>query len=169
MNTEVANYGGRQPNNFQYIKQFHNTSSNIVLWMYKKISEVMYITPCDQVHNVLIPKDLYVYGTINTPSDKILKENIEQITNNECDRILELHPKKYNFINDSSKKVHYGLIAQDVEEQYPLLVNETDCISEEDTETTIKTVNYMELIPIMIRKMQHMQNEINDLRKLTEL
>jgi hypothetical protein len=185
----VANYGGRQPDNYQNIKQFNNASPNIVLWMYKKISEIMYITPCDQTNNVYIPKDLYVYGSINTASDAILKENIEQITSCECDRILELKPKMYDLIkndcvkndlvkndcvkndcvkNDCVKeknKKHYGFIAQEVEECFPLLVNEIDNIINEDITNVvkIKTVNYMELIPIMICKMQKMQQEIDEL------
>jgi hypothetical protein len=171
----VANYGGRQPDNYQNIKQFNNASPNIVLWMYKKITEIMYITPCDQTNNVYIPKDLYVYGSINTASDAILKENIEQITSCECDRILELKPKMYDLVkndcvkNDCVKeknKKHYGFIAQEVEECFPLLVNEIDNIINEDITNVvkIKTVNYMELIPIMICKMQKMQQEIDELR-----
>ena len=162
----VANYGGRQQDNYQNIKQFNNASPNIVLWMYKKITEIMYITPCDQTNNVYIPKDLYVYGSINTASDAILKENIEQITSCECDRILELKPKKYDLVKEKNKK-HYGFIAQEVEECFPLLVNEIDNIINEDITNVvkIKTVNYMELIPIMICKMQKMQQEIDELNK----
>jgi hypothetical protein len=168
--TNVANYGGRQPDNYQNIKQFNNQSpvanKSIVLWMYKKISEIMYITPCDPTNNVYIPKDLYVYGSINTASDAILKENIEQITSCECDRILDLKPKMYDLKKENKK--HYGFIAQDVEECFPLLVNEIDNIINEDiTSTKIKTVNYMELIPIMICKMQKMQQEIDELKKIS--
>jgi hypothetical protein len=165
LNTGVANYGGRQPDNVQNIKQFNNTSPSIVLWMYKKISEIMYITPCDQVNDVLIPRNLYVHGSINSTSDTLLKENVEQLTSNECDKIMDLQPKKYTFIDDATKKTHYGLIAQEVEEQYPLLVSEIDGVLDDDADTKIKTVNYMELIPIMIRKMQNMQNEIDELRE----
>lgn len=165
LNTGVANYGGRQPDNVQNIKQFNNTSPSIVLWMYKKVSEIMYMTPCDQGHNVLIPRDLYVYGSINSTSDTLLKENVRRITSDECDKIMDLTPKKYTFINDETKKTHYGLIAQEVEEQYPLLVSEIDdVLDDDDSDTKIKTVNYMELIPLMISKMQKMQCEIDQLK-----
>ena len=92
LNTGVANYGGRQPDNVQNIKQFNNTSPSIVLWMYKKVSEIMYMTPCDQGHNVLIPRDLYVYGSINSTSDTLLKENVRRITSDEYDKIMNLTP-----------------------------------------------------------------------------
>jgi hypothetical protein len=161
-NQGVAN---RQPDNVQNIKQFVNTSPSIVQWMYKKISDIMYMTPCDQVHNVLIPRDLYVYGSINSTSDSILKENVEQITSDECDLVLNLQPKKYNFVDDETKKPHYGLIAQEVEEQYPLLVSEMDDLDKNNDLYTVKTVNYMELIPILICKIQKMQSEIDELRE----
>ena len=164
LNTGVANYGGRQPDNVQNIKQFNNTSPSIVLWMYKKVSEIMYMTPCDQGHNVLIPRDLYVYGSINSTSDTLLKENVRLITSEEYDKIMNLTPKKYSFIDDATKKNHYGLIAQEVEEQYPLLVSEIDDVLDDDADTKIKTVNYMELIPLMISKMQKMQYEIDELK-----
>ena len=164
LNTGVANYGGRQPDNVQNIKQFNNTSPSIVLWMYKKVSEILYMTPCDQVNDVLIPRNLYVHGSINSTSDAMLKENVGQITCDECDQILDLQPKKYTFIDDTTKKTHYGLIAQDVEKHYPLLVSEIDNVLDNNADTKIKTVNYMELIPIMIRKMQNMQHEIDQLK-----
>jgi hypothetical protein len=94
----------------------------------------------------------------------MLKENVGQITSDECDQILDLQPKKYTFIDDTTKKTHYGLIAQDVEKHYPLLVSEIDNVLDNNADTKIKTVNYMELIPIMIRKMQNMQHEIDQLK-----
>jgi len=164
-NQGVANYSGRQPDNVQNVKQFVNAGTNIVMWMYKKISTKIYITPCDQVNSVIIPKDLYVHGSINTTSDIKLKENVGQITCDEYDSILRLNPKKYNYKDDNDKKMHYGFIAQDVEELYPLLVTEVDDIDTEGKFLTYKTVNYMELIPVMIGKMQKMQQQIDELMK----
>jgi hypothetical protein len=124
----------------------------------------MFITPSDQGTSVFIPKDLYVSGTLNSTSDASIKENVVPISHEDCDKLLVLKPKKYNFINDETKKMHYGLIAQQVEETYPLLVGEFDDIDDKNNLFTTKTVNYMELIPIMICKMQKMQEEIDELR-----
>ena len=155
---------GRQPDNVQNIKQFINNSPSIVLWMYKKITNTMFITPSDQTTNVFVPKDLYVSGSLNSTSDANIKENVVPISNTDCDKLFDLKPKQYNFIDDTVKKSHYGLIAQEVEAQYPMLVGEMDNIDENNNLYTIKTVNYMELIPIMICKMQKMQEEIDELR-----
>ena len=165
MSQGVANYGGRQPDNVQNIKQFVNNSPSIVLWMYKKITNTMFVTPSDQTTSVFIPKDLYVSGSLNSTSDANIKENVIPISDTDCDKLFDLKPKQYNFIDDAAKKIHYGLIAQEVEETYPLLVGEMDNIDENNELYTIKTVNYMELIPIMIRKIQQMQSEIDELRE----
>lgn len=164
-NQGVANYGGRQPDNVQNIKQFVNNSPSIVLWMYKKITNTMFVTPSDQTTSVFIPKDLYVSGSLNSTSDANIKENVVPISNTDCDKLFDLKPKQYNFIDDETKKIHYGLIAQEVEETYPLLVGEMDNIDENNELYTIKTVNYMELIPILLCKMQKMQAEIDSLRE----
>ena len=59
------------------------------------------------------------------------------------------------------KKIHFGFTAQEVEEYYPELIN--DNFYYEDNK--YKTINYIELIPIMLSKIKKMQNEIDDLKK----
>jgi hypothetical protein len=97
-NHGVANYGGRQPDNVQNIKQFVINSPSIVSWIYKKITNTMFVTPSDQMTNVFIPKDLYVSGTLNSTSDANIKENVTPISDTDCDKLFELKPKQYNFI-----------------------------------------------------------------------
>jgi len=182
----VPNYGGRQPDNVQNIKHFIPSTSNAAIWIYKKITGITagtsaitgavnnttYITTNDQTKDVLIPKDLIVTGSINNPSDITLKENVELITETEFDNLLEIRPKKYNFIHDVDKKPHYGIIAQELEGLFPDLVTNVivDIGPDDDDETTksepnsIKTINYLELIPLLICKMQKMQQEIDMLK-----
>jgi len=164
MSSIVKDYVGRRADFNQSIKAFNYSNLNLALWMYKKVSGKLTITPEDQINNVLIPKDLYVSGSINSTSDAAIKENVVPISHTDCDKLFELKPKEYNFIDDEDKKKHYGLIAQEVEETYPLLVGEFDDIDDENNIYTTKTVNYMELIPIMICKMQKMQDQIDELR-----
>jgi hypothetical protein len=63
-------------------------------------------------------------------------------------------PKQYTYIGDVSQKVRYGVIAQEIEIFFPELVSNN---------TGSKSVNYLELIPIMIVKMKKMQQEIDKL------
>lgn len=152
----------RQPNRSSYVKLFPESISGVVTWIYKTISGIKYITP-STINSVYLPADLVVMGTITNPSDIKLKENISDLTNDFCDNILKITPKKYNFINDK-KKEHYGIIAQELESIFPKLVinSEIDILNNDADE--IKTVNYLELIPIMIAKMKIMQNEIDELK-----
>jgi len=153
----ISNYGGRQTDGQQSVKRFIPTIQNQVTWIYKKIStgETL-ITPADQKKNVLIPKDLIVEGSINNPSDIILKQNIEEISKGNCENILKLVPMEFIYKKDLSQKKHFGLIAQDIEKLYPDLVSNT---------SGYKAVNYIELIPILISQMKIMQEEINELKR----
>jgi len=163
-NSVVSNYGGRQPNNTSFIKQFSSATSGYVNWIYKTIDGIKYITPSTN-NSVYLPKDLIVVGSINSPSDISLKENINNLTDNFCNNILNIKPKKYNFINDENKKERYGIIAQDLEEYFPELITNTGIEDTDNSVKLIKSVNYLELIPIMIVKMKNMQNEIDELKR----
>ena len=57
-------------------------------------------------------------------------------------------------------------IAQELEEFFPELVTNTEIEDTDNNVKLIKTVNYLELIPIMIVKMKNMQNEIDELKIL---
>ena len=165
VNSVVSNYGGRQPNNTSYIKQFSVSSNGYASWVYKTINGIKYITTTTK-DDVYIQKDLFVVGSINSPSDMSLKENICNLTKSFCDNILNLMPKKYNFINDENKKERYGIIAQELEEFFPELITDAEFEDSENNINYIKSVNYLELIPIMIVKMKDMQNEIDELKML---
>ncbi len=65
------------------------------------------------------------------PSDKRFKNNIAEL-NNVKDKLFELNPKSYNYINGCSDifkfddKLHFGFIAQEVQEIFPDLVRPVD-------------------------------------------
>ena len=157
----------RQPSAFQNIKLFPQSNlTNSALWFLN--SDGTHISPANLV-NVFIPKDLIVQGSILNPSDLHLKENIELLSQDksfDVNGVLKLWPVKYNYIEDTNKKLHYGLIAQDVEEHFPELVHTTnrDETDKKSTPAQTKSVNYIELIPIMLCKMQKMQKEIDMLK-----
>ena len=154
-NSQTANYSGRQPDNTQNIKQFTTTDVGIANWIYKKLSNsnTSVITPSNQNKTVLIPKDLLVLGSINNPSDINLKNNIQQIDNNNFNK---LNPVSFEYKNDIQQKKHFGLIAQELEAIYPELVSNN---------TGFKSVNYIELIPIILSQMKYMQQEIDKLKE----
>ena len=101
----------------------------------------------------MIPKDLLVLGSINNPSDINLKDNIEKISTEDFDK---LNPVSFTFKDDDQNKKHYGFIAQELETIYPELVTNTGI--------GFKTVNYIEMIPILLSQMKNMQIEIDKLK-----
>lgn len=160
--SDVNNYGGRQPDNTSFIKQFVTSVGPTASWIYKRINNVVYITPQDKTKNVLIQRDLIVNGAIINPSDETVKTNIKEIQNNRFDDITKLIPKSYQYISDEEKKEHFGLIAQQVENVYPELV--TKCL---DNDNEIMGINYIELIPLLIGKIKLMEQEIQQLKLRT--
>ena len=108
--------------------------------------------------------ELHVKGDIagfstSLGSDLRLKKNIEKIDESEIEDMDKLEPVTYNWNTDNDNKKHYGFIAQDVEKIYPHL-----------TEGRIMgeylTINYNELIPVMVKQIQNLKKEVNTLKKV---
>jgi hypothetical protein len=159
-----ANYSGRQAPPSSYVKSFYTGSAN-PLW--KLTSDpTQSLEPISDTNDVRLPQDLYVNGDLHVAaviyndSDERIKDEIKQIDRNMYDNLLKLSPKKYSFKNDTNKKEHYGFIAQDVEKVYPSLVT-CEKIGNEDG---MKSVNYIELIPFLVAKIQDLQQEVDLLK-----
>ena len=147
-------------------QQYWITKSNI----YNSVSTTS-ITSSPSTLSVYIPKDLYVagtiYGTVVAPSDVSVKENIRDLSLEvDFNKLLELEPKQYTYKDDLEHKIHYGLVAQDVEKIYPELI-----YSIQDDEGGInephilKSINYVELLPILLLKIQDLQKQVDELKK----
>lgn len=154
----IANYGGKQPAMQSYIKQFViSGSSTEAIWVYKRLTNGLIVqTPADNKYPVYIANDLYVTGSIFNTSDLKLKDNIESINIDKTNELFNLNPVSFTFKSDTKKKIHYGLIAQEIEEIYPELVGNNNLGH--------KTVNYTEIIPLILSKMKIMQKEMDDLK-----
>jgi len=102
-----------------------------------------------------------VYGTI---SDLKLKENIQD-TAGKLDDICKLRVVNYNLKEDEAKKKMIGLIAQEVEQVFPGLVDEMADRDEkgEVLESTTKSVKYSLLVPMLVKSIQEQQEIIGKL------
>ncbi len=127
------------------------------LWKKRGTNEIEPLLPLFQ--NVYCPNNLTVVNTITITSDERLKVNIEDIPNSSLDKLMQIQPKQYNFKNDDEKLLRYGFIAQEVEKLFPSLVS-----TPEDPESP-KTVNYLDIIPLLLLKIQDLQEQIDDLKK----
>jgi len=120
-------------------------------------------------------------GTISTPgfvnSDANLKTNIDTISN-ALAIIDSLKPRSFNFVGPNSyglnlpNQKQYGLIAQDVEQVLPEIVNYTHKPQLFDTSgvmyadsITYRTVNYSSLTGILIKGIQEINAENSDLEE----
>jgi hypothetical protein len=93
------------------------------------------------------------YGAI---SDVKVKENITDATP-KLDKLSQVRVVNYNLIGDEKK--HIGVIAQDLEQIFPSMVQDTPDRDAEgnDLGTTTKSVKYSVFVPMLIKAMQEQQ------------
>ena len=96
------------------------------------------------------------YGAI---SDERLKENIVDATP-KLDDLMKVKIRNYNFIGQEDKQI--GVIAQEIENVFPSLVEDT---KEPESEETTKSVKYSVLVPIMLKAIQELKAEVDLLKQ----
>ena len=74
-----------------------------------------------------------------------------------ADTIMKLKPSQFTFKSDNTKKVHYGFIAQEVQNAFPDLVS-TD-------ETGMLTLNYLDIIALMIQEIKDLKMTVQEIQK----
>ena len=118
------------------------------------------VTPTAELH---VAGDVAVSGQIVHPSDKRLKENIQDI-NNGLSMINQLSPKTYTHKTELatefklSTKPQFGLIAQEVEEVLPEIVIQKALVGEDGE--IYKGLNYEKLIPILVAALQEADEKV---------
>ena len=103
---------------------------------------------------------LDVNGTTTTvslveTSTRELKEDIQPLEN-QLEKIKQLQPVEFTWKKD--KKKDFGLIAEEVEEIYPYLV-------EHDSDDNLIGVKYSKLTSVLIKALQEQQNQIDELKE----
>lgn len=106
--------------------------------------------------DVLIDQNLWTNGLVNG-SDARLKSNIHDIPYG-LDKILAIRPVSYAWNDDTESKEHLGVIAQEIESVLPGVVTRRD-----DADGML-AVNYIELIPVLIKAIQEQQVQIEALQ-----
>lgn len=131
-----------------------------------------------------ITADAVTAEVVTTPSDYRLKENIKSVESSTLSGIMSMNVVEYNYIKRTEEAVtcdlsdtatvnmprmiqsknvslapvkkHYGFIAQELQEIYPDLVVEN--------EDGYLGINYLEIIPLLVRSIQELKAEVNTLR-----
>ena len=110
-------------------------------------------------------------GTIAMTSDissRRFKENILPMTDDECEKILDVdvitfdYKAESNVVGENERVGNRGVIAEDVAELIPTAVE----YEELDGEQVPYGVNYTKFIPYLIKMVQIQQKEINELKSM---
>jgi hypothetical protein len=110
----------------------------------------------DNVFSVNESGNATLSGSLTQNSDRRLKKNIDDLHYG-LNEILQLQPKQYFWKNQEQDKKSLGLIAQDVQP----IINEI--VNTQDDKLKTLGVNYIELIPVLIKAIQEQQKTIETL------
>lgn len=101
-------------------------------------------------------------GTWQSLSDARLKENVTSLPS-VLDKVSLLNPVKFSMKSDSLTEANrFGLIAQELEQVFPTVVNDTG--TDKDGVTNVKAVSYTELIPVLVKAIQELKAEVDALK-----
>jgi hypothetical protein len=119
----------------------------------------------------LLVNTLFYNGSLTSDSDYRLKTDIIPLSYG-LTEILNLNPKKYKLLSD--EKIYYGLIAHEVQEQLPELVNGQKDAINSNNEPMYQGIDYVKITPVLINAIQELnaKNDINNINlnnKIEEL
>ena len=93
-------------------------------------------------------------------SDETIKDIIEPITN-ASDKLKDLRTVIYKLKNDESETRKIGLIAQDVEKVLPEAIVKS---YQKEYDREILGLNYTDLVPVLVKAIQELKAEIDELK-----
>jgi len=97
----------------------------------------------------------WIAGTITQASDLRLKTNIQPL-DNPLDKVLKLRGVSYSMKDDPTQSRKIGVIAQELEQEYPELVATDD--------KGMKSVAYANLTPVLIESVKELKVENDTLK-----
>jgi hypothetical protein len=96
-------------------------------------------------------KNMTINGNLFSYSDKRIKKNIEYLDGS-LDKLKYMRGVTYNLIKDPSKKRQTGVIAQEIEQVLPEVI---------DNNGEYKTVAYPNMVAFLIEAIKDIDNKIN--------
>jgi hypothetical protein len=110
-------------------------------------------------HEFDVTGDIHCTGTLFADSDVNVKTNLVKLEN-VLDKIVSLNGYYYNKINEKESLKQIGVIAQEIEKEYPELVSTN--IGE------MKSVNYQGINAILIECVKDLRKENIEMKKVIE-
>lgn len=96
------------------------------------------------------------------PSDIRFKEDVKEIQYG-LKELLQMRPVQFKWKHKKDNKENYGLIAQELVQLIPELVDESDqseLLKEQGIDSGLLSVSYLELIPVLIKAIQEQDIKI---------
>ncbi len=87
-------------------------------------------------------------------SDYRQKENIISLGDT-SEKLLKIHGYKFNYVGDPAKKVHIGVMAQEVQKEFPEAIHVA--------ETGDLYVNYQSLVPALVDAVNKLSTQVKEL------
>lgn len=115
--------------------------------------------------------NVLVTGWIAELSDRRLKENVKSIEG-ALERLKKVNVYSYNYKQGMglslSNSLSYGVIADELEKDFPELVKNVNVINHKDPNSyrnieSYKSVNYIEMIPILLQAVKELDEKIDAL------
>lgn len=105
-------------------------------------------------------------SSLSQTSSREVKENIKDMSQEEAEKLLNLRPVSFDYIEGEGDKDCYGLIAEEVQEagiEYPVFNGTRRSSSEECLQ-----LDYTKFVPYLIKMIQIQEERINNLEKELE-
>lgn len=100
-------------------------------------------------------------------SDRRIKNTINYEDNERMSKIIDyLDPVTYYMNNDKKKKLRFGFIAQDVKRIIDNMYGGEQALYSQSEEDGIYSLSYNDIIAPLVAKVQYMQKELQELRKI---
>jgi hypothetical protein len=113
--------------------------------------------------------EIWSVNGLNQSSDRRLKKEIQTLENG-LNKVLQMNPVSYKWKQDDGK-THLGFLAQEMELVLPEIVTVPNPERSEDHTGRVKTddtdmyaVNYSEIIPVLVKAIQELSAEVNELK-----
>ena len=99
--------------------------------------------------------------SLTQTSSRKVKKNITDMTSEEARKLLELEPVSFDYKDEAQGKDRRGFIAEDVAKVLPNVVTP-------ETENAPASLDYVQLVPYLVKMVQEQQKDIEELKKKIE-
>ena len=122
------------------------------------IQLVLYSISKFKIYHCAVGYHIELTGTVVSPSSRSKKHSIKSFDET-GDIIDRLEPVSFVYNGDRNNKKHFGLIYEDTVGVLPEICEPGD-------EKTDKAINYVELVPVLLKEIQSLRKRVEELEEV---